>query len=138
MLLKRWVRHYLGQVLLSPSLQAILPELLVFDRISTYFSVDHAFDFHQYVDFHAALCMYMHGLMGWLHITIPDNEYMCAIPPRLLHFSAFIVYVLLTSLLCTINTQDLFEGLEDADDLNLLTYLNDELPSQLLSSMLEP
>ncbi|CAI8038488.1 Zinc finger MIZ domain-containing protein 2 [Geodia barretti] len=36
------------------------------------------------------------------------------------------------------NNQNLFDGLEDADDLNLLTYLNDELPSQLLSSMLDP
>lgn len=36
------------------------------------------------------------------------------------------------------NNDSLFEGLEDADDLNLLTYLNDELPSQLLSSMLDP
>jgi hypothetical protein len=36
------------------------------------------------------------------------------------------------------NNDNLFEGLEDADDINLLTYLNDELPSQLLSSMLDP
>ena len=34
--------------------------------------------------------------------------------------------------------QSLFEGLDDADDIHLLTYLNDELPSQLLSSMLDP
>lgn len=40
--------------------------------------------------------------------------------------------------ICGSSLQTLFEGLEDADDLNLLTYLNDELPSQLLSSMLEP